>query len=407
MRARLVRRLREADRHARLRLYYPAVRGLDGDCLNVHAKVLIVDDALARVGSSNLSNRSMGLDTECDLVLDAALAPNLGADIAALRDRLLAEHLGATPARVAAALAERGSLVGTVDALRGGARSLEPLPDPEEPAVLAAGPGNGDPAINLAILDGLVCDPERAAPDRLLDELVPAELRHPVRRSLLGWGLAAAALAALAAVWRLTPLPTLLDLPRLAALARRLSGEPAASLLVLGAYVGGALVLFPITAMLAATALVFEPARAIPYSLGGALAGAMVTYGIGRLVGRYRGRWLSGPRLSHVRSQLQRRGMLAIVAARLLPVGNFSIINMLAGALGIRFRDYMLGNVLGLLPGIVALTLFAQRLGSTIRNPHPRNVAVLVALVAAIVAAFAWLRRRLARATRPPEKPGE
>ena len=46
--------------------------------MNVHAKVMIVDDRSARVGSANLSNRSMGLDTECDLVLDAELDPRLG-----------------------------------------------------------------------------------------------------------------------------------------------------------------------------------------------------------------------------------------------------------------------------------------------------------------------------------------
>ena len=48
--------------------------------MNVHAKVMIVDDRSARVGSANLTNRSMGVDTECDLVLDAELDPRLGAD---------------------------------------------------------------------------------------------------------------------------------------------------------------------------------------------------------------------------------------------------------------------------------------------------------------------------------------
>ena len=73
--------------------------------MNVHAKVMIVDDRCARVGSANLSNRSMGLDTECDLVLDAELDPRLGAAIASLRNRLLAEHLDCDPQAVADALA--------------------------------------------------------------------------------------------------------------------------------------------------------------------------------------------------------------------------------------------------------------------------------------------------------------
>jgi phospholipase D1/2 len=199
-------------------------------------------------------------------------------------------------------------------------------------------------------------------------------------------------------VWRLTPLRSLLDLERMAAIGSALRDSPAAPLWVAIGYLGGALVLFPITLLLAATALVFDPVHGFVYSLFGALSGAALTYGVGRLIGHFRGGWLSGPRLSRMRRQLQRRGVLAVVAARLLPVGNFSIINMVAGALGIPFRAFLLGNVLGLLPGVLGLTLFADRLGTTLRNPHPRNLAALAALLLAMIALFAWLRRRLARA---------
>jgi phosphatidylserine/phosphatidylglycerophosphate/cardiolipin synthase-like enzyme len=127
LRARAVQRLREADRHGRLRLYYPRIPG-DG-CLNVHAKLMVVDDRIARIGSSNFSNRSLGLDTECDLAIEAGERPDVGRGIAALRDDLLAEHLGTREARVREAIRERGSLIAAIEALRGGARSLEPLDD--------------------------------------------------------------------------------------------------------------------------------------------------------------------------------------------------------------------------------------------------------------------------------------
>ena len=50
-----------------------------------------------------------------------------------------------------------------------------------------------------------------------------------------------------------------------------------------------------------------------------------------------------------------------MVGMRLVPVGNFSLINIAAGAMGIPFRAYMLGNLLGLLPGLLLLTFFADR----------------------------------------------
>jgi phospholipase D1/2 len=392
MRARLLRRLREADRHGRLGLYYPSIPGLEGGCLNVHSKVLVVDDQLLRVGSSNLSNRSMGLDTECDLAIDAGGDPARAAIVAGLRNRLLAEHLGTSPEALAAAVAQRGSLLQAIAAsAAAGARTLQPLPidDVEPPG------GAAKLTVNLAFLDGLVCDPEQPAPDRLLAELVPSEYRRPMHRSLLRYAVLLLALFGIAAAWRFTPVRQLLDVERVVALGRTLRGNPAAPLLALAAYVAGALVLFPITLLLTATALVFDPLAAFIYCLVGALAGALLTYGIGRLLGRWNVRWLSSPRLARIREQLQRRGLIAIVTARILPVGNFSIINMVAGALSIRLRDFVLGNVIGLLPGIIALTLFAHRLGSTLRNPKPRNLVALAAIVVAIVAVVGALRRWL------------
>jgi uncharacterized membrane protein YdjX (TVP38/TMEM64 family) len=80
-----------------------------------------------------------------------------------------------------------------------------------------------------------------------------------------------------------------------------------------------------------------------------------------------------------------------------LPVGNFSVINMIAGALPLPFRSFMLGNLIGLLPGILGLTLFADRLAETLRNPRPWNLLVLAGVVIVVLAALAWVRKRLAR----------
>jgi phospholipase D1/2 len=394
MRAAVLGRLTAADRHGRLRLYHPVVPGLGEACVNVHSKVMVVDDLIARVGSANLSNRSMGVDTECDLVLDAALDPSAVGAIATLRNRLLAEHLGATPEAVDIALRARRSLIGAVDALRGGARSLEPLPPQASVGDRAA-----TPPLDLTFLDGLVCDPERPAPDKLLATFLPEPMRHPVRRSLVGWLLALVVIAGVVALWRLTPLRSLLDVDRAAALGRRLAEHRAAPLLVLAGYVAGSLVLFPITLMLSATALVFSPPLSIVYCLAGALAGATVTYGVGRLIRRAPDRWLRGPRMLQIRRQLRRRGVLAIVAARLLPIGNFSIINAAAGAFRVGFRDFMLGNIIGLLPGVLALTLLAGRLGDTLRHPHPRNLILLFAIVGGFAAVMIGIRRWLARRT--------
>jgi phospholipase D1/2 len=112
----------------------------------VHAKIVVMDDRLLRVGSSNLNNRSLGSDTECDLSVearpDAPEHADLRRRISALRSELLAEHLGVPVAKVEEALArEDRSLIGAIEALRGSGRSLVPFEAPEfngiEDALLA------------------------------------------------------------------------------------------------------------------------------------------------------------------------------------------------------------------------------------------------------------------------------
>jgi phosphatidylserine/phosphatidylglycerophosphate/cardiolipin synthase-like enzyme len=134
-RAKLLAMVEDADVHGRFRLYVPVTEGRRA--IYVHAKVLVVDDRLMRVGSANLNNRSMGLDTECDLSIearpDAPGRDELVAAVTGLRDRLLGEHLGVPPESVAEVIAEcGGSLLTAVERLRRPVgRSLVPFTPPD------------------------------------------------------------------------------------------------------------------------------------------------------------------------------------------------------------------------------------------------------------------------------------
>lgn len=138
-RARLLRIVREADVHDRFRILVPVTEG--GEPVYVHAKVLVLDDRLLRIGSANLNNRSMGLDSECDLSIevggDDARRAELTAAVVGMRDRLLGEHLGVEPSAVAAAVEEHGgSLVRAVDSLRTPTgRTLVPFEPPAQHVV--------------------------------------------------------------------------------------------------------------------------------------------------------------------------------------------------------------------------------------------------------------------------------
>jgi phosphatidylserine/phosphatidylglycerophosphate/cardiolipin synthase-like enzyme len=130
-RARLYVALQRLDRYGRLRIFHPYTR--QGEPIYVHAKITIVDDQVLHVGSSNLNNRSLRLDTECDVTIDSRRPGNEGASpqIRALRDSLLAEHLGVACGAVAAAIEGNGSLIGAIEGLRNAGRSLRPYQVPD------------------------------------------------------------------------------------------------------------------------------------------------------------------------------------------------------------------------------------------------------------------------------------
>jgi phospholipase D1/2 len=169
LRRQSIRQLRAADRFKRLRICYPVVPGLDGQSLGVHSKILVVDNQLFRVGSSNLTNRSMRLDTECDLTIEAT-APSQRLDISRLRNRLLAEHLGMPADAVDAFLSKDASLLRLVDSRSTESRSLRELSveDQTEP-----------------IVDGELVDPSRpVTAGVVIEALASSAANRPVKRLL-------------------------------------------------------------------------------------------------------------------------------------------------------------------------------------------------------------------------------
>ena len=205
LRTRLIEKLRAADVHDRFRVFYPYIAGLkDGTCIDVHSKMIVVDDEIVRIGSANLANRSMGLDTECDLTIEARGREDVRDAIRGLRAQLLAEHLG-FEAAAGAALTDRVRRLaaGAIDALRREDRTLKPL-------------AADLPQVSEAVLSVIsVADPEK--PVALADlaravQLRTTETARRAARQRAGVGQdrgrSRSCCLALTALWKFTPLAT-------------------------------------------------------------------------------------------------------------------------------------------------------------------------------------------------------
>ena len=390
LRARILERLRRADRHDRFRIYYPRIAEDPETTVMVHAKVMVVDGDLVRIGSSNLSNRSMGFDSECDLAIAADGVAAVADAITGFRNRLLAEHLDAAPEDVAAAIDTRGSLIKAIEAMRQGARTLVPLS------------GEVPPEVDQWIPDSKVLDPEKpVSPRELFDYVVAPEQQPSAYRHLFRIILLVAGVLVLAAVWRWTPAGEWLDMESAQVAGRWLRDQPLTPMLVPAAFVAGGLVAFPVTLMILATVAVFGPWWGMFYVLAGTQLSALALFVIGRLLGRDAVRRFAGSLANRVNRKLSSAGLAAVITFRIVPVAPFSVVNLIAGASEIRLQDYILGTLVGMLPGLLAMVILADRLSALLSRPTRVQLVILGAVIGVVIVGMfglrRWLRRRQSR----------
>lgn len=382
-RARLVKRLCDADCHRRLRIYYPVVPVETKNLMSVHAKLMVVDDRLVRVGSANVSNRSMGFDSECDLVIESHGQEKTEQAIAAFRNSLLAEHLGATSEQVGALVEETQSLIATIRALRKKNGRTLALVDCSVPSWL-----------DQMIPESAILDPESPlAPEKLVDEFVLSEKNGSASSALLRGLLILVTLGTLAAAWRWTALGGLVDLATITAWGASVRDADTAPLWVVGAFLLAGITCFPVTVLILAIAYAFDPMLGIVCSLVGCLASAIFLYAIGYQLGRKNVVRFAGRRLNRINRLISKHGALAVAAVRMLPVAPYSMVNLAAGAVHVPFRDFVFGTFLGMSPGVLGITLLESQLEQTIESPSAMTLAILGGTLSIMLAGIFGFRR--------------
>jgi uncharacterized membrane protein YdjX (TVP38/TMEM64 family) len=274
--------------------------------------------------------------------------------------------------------------------LSGRGHRLQPIEDGE--------PDQGEVAEYIEA----IADPDRPLEGaKVLAPLlgVPA----PRRTSWVWLKLCGMALAfvALAIAWQFPPLSHMADPETVGPMLRALAAEPWAPLLVLGVYVVGGLIAFPVLLLIAATAAAFGPLAGLAYAAAGSLASATVTYAVGVAIGRDALNGVVGPRLRRVQQRIVRGGVLTIAAIRLVPIAPFTVVNLVAGASGIRFGAYAAGTILGMAPGLIVMSALGHQIMRIITGPSGLDFALLAAVLAVWLAlaggvqvAFAKFGRR-------------
>lgn len=340
-------------------------QGLSGH-KRVHAKVMVVDDRHFVVGSSNLSNRSMSLDTECDLIFEASCAAHKS-KIAWFRNDLISEHAGWSIDEVqefidgeetftkltqckseySYCLREAKDEIFTDQRLQ---QIITPFGDPEQPIL---------PSIPLPRGKRFY-------------------LPNPSKRLLIVSAAIFIIVFLVGGGYLLSQNVDWMNKEHLQSSLQSLHNSPWAFPAVCGIYIVAGLLFFPVTVLSLAVAIVFGAFWGVVYGMAGAIASTTVLFLIGKLLGDRGLRGLAGPRISKIDRKFADNGVLGVAVLRNIPIAPFSLVNLVAGISSIKLVHFLIGTFIGMFPLMVVKALVGDSIADIFRDPSPKHISFLV-----------------------------
>lgn len=215
------------------------------------------------------------------------------------------------------------------------------------------------------------------------------------------------------AVFRFTPLREMLREDQLAATLSGLRSAWWSPLALFGLYLALVPIGLPLTPLLLAGGLLFGPFWGWVVSYAGSYVAGVLSYFLGRALGRDFITQVFGDRLKKFERILHRHGFWALVRVRFLPVP-FPVVNYGAALAGVRPMTFVVSTALGLAPAIFAFNYFAASLGRAAEGSRGAVVGqlalavvglLLISLIPSVVSRWRRVRRYRALRTQRSERP--
>ena len=158
-------------------------------------------------------------------------------------------------------------------------------------------------------------------------------------------------------------------------------------------YTVGTLLILPSTPLNLTGGAIFNILWGTLWTTVAAIIAAIVAFAFTRTVGReliaqkLAGRWEA------IDAEMREGGLFYMFAIRLLPIIPYGLVNFAAGLTSIRFRDYLVGTILGTVPGVLPFVM----MGSGLQALSEGNILPLMfafALTGMLVGGATWYRRR-------------
>jgi uncharacterized membrane protein YdjX (TVP38/TMEM64 family) len=219
---------------------------------------------------------------------------------------------------------------------------------------------------------------------------MPAPLATPppaLNRRLLVLTLIALGLLGMAFAWRFSPASEWLEPMRLIGAARQqLHDIGWAGVLLL--FTLACALAVPLSLLVLLAVLAFGGLQGVLMALAGGSLTGIITFGLGRWLGRDAvAQWLEryqGSKLKAIHGLVERRGLLAVIAVRLVPAAPFAVVNLLLALTPVRWSHFLLGNVLGMTPMCLATAWLAPQILAQLQHPTGFGLALVLGLLAAL-----------------------
>jgi phospholipase D1/2 len=226
---------------------------------------------------------------------------------------------------------------------------------------------------------------------------VPREQNRNSRRAFVLWQIVPVVVVffALFLAWRYTPLAEIATAEQMSAWAGVLRQSVWAALVVVLVYTPAAFLMFPRPLLTLFAVLVFGPWKGFAIAMGGILGSAVAIYFTGRALSERAVRRLGGKKFEQTCDVVRARGITSVLAVTIAPLAPFPVVGMAAGAVRIKVRHFLIGTMLGMLPGTLATTVFAHEIERALENPDRINYWVVAAVIAILIALTVFARRWL------------
>jgi len=186
-------------------------------------------------------------------------------------------------------------------------------------------------------------------------------------------------------VFKFTPLKQYIEKDAILSFLETLKGEWWGPLVFILIYAIGCVLALPGSILTLAGGAIFGTVNGTLFNVLASNLGATLAFFMARFLGRdFVAGLMKGGKLAKLDDSIEKNGFKTIFRLRLIPVFPFNGLNFGSGFSKVKYKDYLLGSVLGMLPGTFIYTYFGSSVLEGVTGASQKafvNLAIASALL--------------------------